>query len=121
MIRYFRCIKEIDKTTTGIVNLYNEAADVVDKTDEFKIIIQSMQTRLYDLHQNLLTLFKLSIYKIDFSVRERKYLAKKILVLVKELWKDTKETAEGNPFGFNNIESKIEILVKDTDDLTKLI
>ncbi|CAL2042467.1 unnamed protein product [Caenorhabditis brenneri] len=123
MIRYFRCIEEIEKTTHGIVNIFNEAADCtsIGKNDEFKHILASLQTRLFDLRQHLTTLFKLSIYKVDFSVRERKDLAKEILALVKSLWKDIKETFEGNPFGFTEVEHKIEVLVNETTNLTRIV
>ncbi|UMM34305.1 hypothetical protein L5515_007446 [Caenorhabditis briggsae] len=121
MVRYYRRIQEIEKTTTGIVNIFNDAAENVDKTDEFNIILQSLLTRLLDLHKDLNILIQFSFYKIDFSVHERKDLAEKIKLLVSNLWNDIKGTLEGNPFGFAEIEIKMENLVKQTGDLIKIV
>uniref|UniRef100_A0A1I7SZN9 CRISPR type III-B/RAMP module-associated protein Cmr5 n=1 Tax=Caenorhabditis tropicalis TaxID=1561998 RepID=A0A1I7SZN9_9PELO len=121
MIRYFRCIEEIEKTTLGIVNIFNDAVDCFEKNEEYKHILESLQTRLFDLHQSLCLLFKLSVYKVDFSVPERKELAQEMLDLVKKLWKDIKDTFEGNRFGFIEMEKRIDRLVKKTADLTRVV
>lgn len=40
--RYFRCIEEIEKTTNGIVNIFNDATQFLreDRDDEFKTTME---------------------------------------------------------------------------------